>query len=165
MPDKGCHFAQIENDLALAWARLHLSPVESAVVLVLIAKTMGAYDPVRRCAGRKDVLISVREIAELCDFARQRVYEAVKRLVDRGIVYQVKRGKDGRGQRATHLGLCQDPRILCPSVVPLAAVDDDQAPAIDLEAALAKLSPEARASARAIVTRAGVTPSLEGAEL
>jgi DNA-binding transcriptional MocR family regulator len=160
----GCHFAQVPNNLALAWARLHLSPVEASVVLVLQTRTLGAYDPTRRRAGCRDTNVSERELAELTGWRRQRVHEALKRLVDSGVVYRVDRGHDGKGRRASRLGLCLDPRILSPSDV-AATADVDDAPAPDLEALTRDMSPQLRAAtvkARGVAARAGVPQSLVG---
>jgi len=161
----GASFAQIPNALLLAWARAHLSPVESAVVLVLVVRQIGAWDPGRRRVGRRDVRLSGAELARMTGFPRQRVFEAVNRLAERGILDVLDAGS---GRRPRRLRLRTDARL-----VPVGAAECEDAgmvdePAVpDLEASLSAMDPglaaacRLAAESRGVVTRAGVSQSLE----
>jgi len=139
----GGHFAQVPNDLALAWASLKLSPAEAAVVLVLQVKILGAYDPIRHCVGRRDARVSSRELADLTGFTQPRIVDALRRLKDKNVLRVLD---SGEGRRPMRLALCRDARLLRPPPNGPSGVAREEGPAPDLETALAAASPELRAA-------------------
>jgi len=144
VPGNGCRFAQVDNDLALAWARLHLTSLEASIVWVLQTKIMGAYDPVRRRPGRRDVRITERALSSLIGHTRPRVHEALHHLQARGVLRILD---NGTGRRPQRVALCQDARLLAPpdGALPFDASGEEPAP--DLAAGLDGMSPALRAAA------------------
>jgi hypothetical protein len=143
---------------------MHLTPVEASVLWVLVVKTLGAYDPSRRRVGRRDVRLSEQDIATDTGWAKQRVHEALHRLDSKGIITILDAGK---GQRASRIALCRDPRRLEPARASRRPeVPEEAAAPVDLGAALAGITDSRlravmeRRAARGVVERESVPRSL-----